>query len=80
MKDKPKIIELPAQVSRLYLCRDVALISAKPKPNAWRRFWLWAFFGWRWTNIEQPEPEPTPGVRAVSEDEFNKTVGNDNGS
>lgn len=52
-KVRNAFFRLPPHASRLYLTKDIVLISAKPKPNAFRRFMLWLFFGWRWQDGEQ---------------------------
>lgn len=55
-KDYPdplEAIKLPSHLTTIWIAEDVALYSRKPKPNAWRRFWTWAFFGWRWKDINK---------------------------
>lgn len=54
-EDRYRMFSLPPHASRLYLAQDIVMYSAKPRPNWFRRFWLWVFFGWRWTNIETPQ-------------------------
>ena len=54
-KYEAQVIQLPTHVSRLYLVQDIVLYSIKPKPNWFRRFWLWVFFGWRWEDCPKNE-------------------------
>lgn len=35
----------------IWIAEDAAIYSRMKRPNAWRRFWTWAFFGWRWTPV-----------------------------
>lgn len=36
----------------IWIAQDCAIYTRMARPNAWRRFWTWAFFGWRWTSVE----------------------------
>lgn len=37
----------------IWILQDFVIYSRLPRPNAWRRFWTWAFFGWRWTKVKK---------------------------
>lgn len=39
----------------IWIAEDVAIYTRFGRPNWFRRFWLWAFFGWTWAPIEQVE-------------------------
>lgn len=49
---EPQVIKLPIHASRVYMAHDVILYSSRPKPNRFRCFMLWLFFGWRWENCD----------------------------
>lgn len=35
----------------IWLTEDWAIYTRSDRPNILRRFFLWAFFGWRWTKV-----------------------------
>lgn len=43
---------IPPQLWGVYLAQDVVLYSRASRPNLVRRFFLWAFFGWRWEPLK----------------------------
>ena len=47
------LAEVSPQLWAVYLVQDVVLYSRASRPNLVRRFFLWAFFGWRWVPLKK---------------------------
>ena len=45
--------EVPPHTYAIWIAQDCYLYTRFGRPNWFRRFWLWVFFGWRWTPVEK---------------------------
>ena len=51
--DAMPILKVPEHITAIWLAEDCALYSRFKRPNLWRRFWTWAFFGWKWERLDR---------------------------
>ena len=51
--DDGALAEVPPHKWAVWLAQDVVLYSRERRPNLVRRFFLWAFFGWRWVPLKR---------------------------
>lgn len=50
--DALKVVKPDAPKYAIWIAEDCAIYTRFERPNAVRRFFLWAFFGWRWVRVE----------------------------
>lgn len=44
------ILSFPQYKSELHIPPDFVMMSQRPKPNAWHRFWYRVLLGWTWSD------------------------------
>lgn len=50
--DALKLVKPPSPQYAIWIAEDAAIYTRYGRPNVVRRFFLWAFFGWRFTKVE----------------------------
>lgn len=51
--DPLKILKPPSPQWAIWIAEDVAMYTRYERPNTVRHFFLWLFFGWRYTKVKQ---------------------------
>lgn len=51
--DALKLFKPPPHLWAIWIAEDAALYTRFGRPNRVRRFFLWLFFGWRYTKVKK---------------------------